>query len=344
MSSAVPAALGGWLRGVLPDRGPFTWERLTAGTSNQTYRLHDESGALILQRPPTVALDSSAHNVERQYRLLAALDDLPVPTPAAVALCTDREILGAPFMVVEAVDGATINDVLPPGAPPAPEAARQIGAAMVDALAAIHAVDWGAVGLGDFGRPEGFLARQVPRWTKHYRRIQVRELPAFDRVAAWLEASRPAEPRATIMHGDFHLTNCLVDFAPGARVEAVIDWEMATIGDPLLDLGGMLVFWGPDRPSEPAMPRLQAVSRVAGAPSRSELAARYAEASGRSVADLDYYMVLAGWKLAAIMESAYANFSRGRAADETARRMERDVPALLDEVAAIAGPATARRR
>jgi aminoglycoside phosphotransferase (APT) family kinase protein len=167
--------------------------------------------------------------------------------------------------------------------------------------------------------------------------VQVRSLPRFDAVGDWLEANRPEEIAPAILHGDFHADNCLLSAAEPVRVTAIIDWEMATIGDPLLDLGLLLAFWGSDRPEAPAMPRVQAFSRVDGAPSRGELAARYAERSGRSVAALHWYMALAFFKLAAIVEGAYAQYLDGRLTSSYAQALGDDVPRLLDEAAGFAG-------
>jgi aminoglycoside phosphotransferase (APT) family kinase protein len=214
---------------------------------------------------------------------------------------------------------------------------RAIGEALVDALAALHTAPWREIGLDEFGRPEGFLERQVSRWRSQYATYAVRDLPLFDPVADWLEANRPQDSEPGILHGDFHLDNCLIGPSPPVRVMAIIDWEMATIGDPLLDLGLVLAFWGPDRPPHPGFPRIQAVSRVSGAPDRHELARRYATRTRRSVDYLPYYLTLAFWKLAAIVEGAYAQYLAGEQDTDYARQLERDVPALLAEAASFAG-------
>jgi aminoglycoside phosphotransferase (APT) family kinase protein len=246
-------------------------------------------------------------------------------------------VIGAPFLLMGLVEGYPLKEELPPEAPPQPQAAREIGEALVDALALLHGVDWQAVGLEGFGRPQGFLERQVPRWTKQYRRVEVRDLPRFDQVGTWLEENRPAENPAAIIHCDFHADNALTAFENPARVTAILDWEMATIGDPMLDVGFLLAFWGDDRPTVPAHHTVQAFSRVPGAPTREELAQRYAERSGRSVEHLDYFMALGFWKLAAIIEGAYAQFVHGEVDSPYARALEHDVPQLLEEAAGFAG-------
>src|SRR5258708_4111512 len=186
-----------------------------------------------------------------------------------------------------------------------------IGNEAVDALAELHTVDWRAAGLGDFGRPENFLERQVPRWRRQYESYKCRELPRFAQVAAWLESHRPPDQPAAILHGDMHLDNSLYD-AHRPLLRAIVDWEMATIGDPLLDVGLLLGFWGP-RPIDPcAMPQVQAITRTPAAPTPAHLTERYARRTGRDVQHIDWYLALALCKLAAIVDGAYAQHLAGR--------------------------------
>jgi aminoglycoside phosphotransferase (APT) family kinase protein len=333
---AVSESLENWLAEALPGRGPFRLQPLSGGNSNETLLLSDEEGGFVLRRPPADAIDASAHSMEREYRILKALENVDVPSPLPVGVSPDDSIDGSPFFVMEAVEGFPLTDELPDGIDPA-RAAAGIGSALMEGLAKLHKVDWRACGLSDFGRPEGFLDRQVPRWSKQYNRIKVRDLPRFDQVGEWLAANLPPEQEPAIMHGDFHLDNTLIAFEPDVHVTAIIDWEMSTIGDPLFDLGISLAFWGPDRPEVMAMPQVQGVSRLPGSPSREELAAHYAEHSGRSVENLNWYMTMAFWKLAAIVEGAYAQHVAGLLDTGYAARLERDVPAMLEEAAGFAG-------
>lgn len=334
MSNLVSPELAAWLEDAAPGRGPFSTERLTTGTSNQTFKLTDPNGSFLLQRPPTISRSQSAHDMARQFRILEALSDEAVPTPRTIGYCSDPSVLGAPFMVVEFVAGFSGNSP-PPG--PDPElTAREVGYAAVDALAAVANLDWRAVGLEGFGRPEGFLERQVGRWEKQYDASRIRDLPLFAELGRWLEDRRPDETDPAILHGDFHLANCLLIDSPIMRVTAIVDWEMATIGDPMLDLGELLLFWGPERPAEPSFADLQRFSRIEGSPTRGELAERYGAATGRSAEALDYYLVLSGWKLVAILEATYAQYRRGDG-NPMGKRMERDIPSLLEELASIAG-------
>jgi aminoglycoside phosphotransferase (APT) family kinase protein len=330
------AALQEWLTERLDGRGPFAVERIGGGNSNETYLLRDPAGPLVLRRPPRHAIDASAHDIFREHRLLTALAPTDVPSVAPIAVCEDPEVIGVPFALVEYVEGHSITDRLPPDSPPPGEAAHQIGCAIVEALARLHAVDWRAAGLGDFGHPEGFLERQVPRWRAQLERVQVRELPHFEAVGDWLEANRPAAGELTVMHGDFHADNCLIAFADPAEVRAIIDWEMATIGDPLIDLGLVLGLWGEEEPAPPRLSGTQAVSRAEGSPARTELAEHYAAVSGRDLTTLPWYAVLALWKLAAVVEGAYANLVLDGDDRAYTRALEDDVPALVRQAMALA--------
>jgi aminoglycoside phosphotransferase (APT) family kinase protein len=325
-----------WLERQASITGPLSAEAVGGGNSNATFLLRGPAGSLILRRPPAAALSGTAHSMAREHRVLQALAGRDVPAPRPVAFCDDPDVTGAPFLVMEHVDGVSITDRLPAGYDPGPAAVGRLGEEMIDGLAALHRLDWQAAGLADFGRPDQFLERQVPRWTRQYESHAVRDLPRFAQLGDWLEKHRPAQWTPGLMHGDFHLDNCL--FSPREpRLLAIIDWELATIGDPLLDVGLALAFWGTRPIDPPAMPSVQGVSRCAGAPDRHQLASRYAERSGRSTDDLAWYMALALWKLAAIVEGAYAQFLDGRLTTEYARRLADDVPRLLEEAAAAAG-------
>jgi aminoglycoside phosphotransferase (APT) family kinase protein len=333
----VAEALAGWLTRHTGTPGPWELARLTGGNSNETSLVRGRGVEYVLRRPPRHALSTSAHSVAREHRLLSALAGTAVPAPAPVALCEDPAVPLAPFLVMAHVPGAvSITEALPPAYAGDPAAPVALADAVVDALAAVHRMDWRAAGLEGFGRPEDFLARQVPRWYGQWRSVARRPLPRMDALAGWLDGHRPADPPPALVHGDFHLDNCLFSTA-GPRLLAVIDWEMATIGAPLLDLGLLLAFWG-ERPVTPcAMPRIQAVSRAPGAPSREHLLARYEQATGTAVTDLPYYQGLAFFKLAAIVEAAYTQHLDGQLQTEYAAALEDDVPALLEEAAATVG-------
>lgn len=331
----VPDALAGWLSRHTGRPGPWRLRPLAGGNSNETLLLSAPQTQYVLRRPPQHALSASAHSVSREYRLLTALATADVPAPAPIALCEDPDVPLAPFLVMEHVaDAVSLTDTLPDGYPP--DALTAIADQLIDALAAVHTMDWRAAGLTGFGRPERFLERQAPRWYGQWQQIARRPLPAMRRLADWLTEHRPPDRPPALMHGDFHLDNCL--FATSSpRLLVVLDWEMGTIGDPLLDLGLALAFWG-KRPLEvPAMPRIQGVSRLPGAPDRSHLLARYEAATGAPVDHPEYYQCLAFFKLAAIVESAYSQHLAGDLDTRYSAALEYDVPALLAEAESIAG-------
>jgi len=288
------------------------------GHSNVTYRVRREGADVILRRPPRPPLPPSAHDVLREARLLRALAPTPARVPRVLAVGDDESVIGAPFYVMERVDGEVITIDLPPALDTVAER-RRIGDELIDALVEVHAVDWLTAGLEGFGKPSGYLERQLRRFGGLWEHNRTREIPAVERVGAWLAEhlpeSDPAQP-ATIVHGDYRLGNTM--FAPRApaRLAAILDWEMATIGDPLADLGYLCMMWSQagdeDRGLREALGR---VTRQAGFPTREELCARYEERSGRSVGDLRWYIVLAVWKSVVFMEGNYKRAVSGTTDD-----------------------------
>ncbi|WP_326567127.1 phosphotransferase family protein [Amycolatopsis rhabdoformis] len=327
-TQALERPLAGWLTAHTGDPGPWALKRLTGGNSNETCLLTGSDTSYVLRRPPSHVLSKSAHSVAREHRLLSALAPTAVRVPKPVALCEDTGVPLAPFLVMEHVGNAvSITDTMP--YPQIETVADEV----VDALAAVHTLDWRAAGLEGFGRPENFLDRQVERWYRQWEGIARRPLSAMPKIATWLDANKPQPSAPALLHGDFHLDNCLFD-AHEPRLKAVIDWEMATIGDPLLDLGLLLALWG-GRGS--AMPAVQGVSRAPGAPPREHLLQRYEQQVGRAIPQIRYYQCLALFKLAAIVEAAWSQYLTGELTSEYAAALEHDVPALLDEALDTAG-------
>jgi aminoglycoside phosphotransferase (APT) family kinase protein len=285
-------------------------EPIGDGHSNVTFAL---STGVVLRRPPRGPLPPSAHDVLREARLLRALESTPVRVPRVLAVCDDTSVIGAPFYVMEKIEGEVLLDSLP--APlDNPEQRRQVADELIEALVELHAVDWTAIGLEGFGKPTGYLERQLRRWTGLWEHNRTRELPAVEQVAEWLGANRPESPPATIVHGDYRLGNAM--FAPTAPAEliAVFDWEMATIGDPLADLGYMMIHWfEPD--DDTGGFNLQSVTQLPGFPTRHELIARYEERSGRSMHALDWYVALALFKAVVFMEGNYKRAVEGSTDD-----------------------------
>jgi aminoglycoside phosphotransferase (APT) family kinase protein len=269
---------------------PITVQPLAGGSSNAMFLVERGAGRWVLRRPAKVAVDRANEGMRREFRLLNALEGTPVPHPGPVALCEDETVLGCVFYLMQQVHG--VHPV------PAPEGLdddvhrRQIVLALVDALAWLHQVDWRAAGLTDLGRPEQFHERQVSRWTRQLASYGGRQLPGIEEVTEWLEKHLPSHFGPTIMHGDYHMLNVLIAPDPPPRIVAILDWETATIGDPLLDLAGFCEVWFG--------------SGKEGGPSRQELIARYSSVRGLEVPpDLTYYEVLYNFRLAVLLEGIY---------------------------------------
>jgi aminoglycoside phosphotransferase (APT) family kinase protein len=275
----------------------------------------------------------------REYRVLAALADTDVPVARPFALCEDPEVNGAPFYVMELCSGLVLNERVPEGYATTPGERRRISLALVDVLARLHRVDFEARGLADFGRPEGYLERQVRRWSQQWEKSKVEELPEIDALIRWLRGALPASPAPTLVHGDYRLGNVALDAADPGRIRAVFDWEMATLGDPLADLGYTLIYWGEEAdPPEERMPgSFQAVTAQPGFLTRAELAAEYARRSGVDVAHVDFYRVLALYKLAVISEGIYARHLQGKTLGRGFENLQRTSVWLARRALALTG-------
>jgi aminoglycoside phosphotransferase (APT) family kinase protein len=307
---------------------PLQVERVLGGHSNETFYItRGASEQWVLRRPPRGPLLPTAHDVLREYRVLKALNTTDVPTPRVLLACDDTGVIGAPFYLMERLHGVVIRTELPSyGQDAAGRAA--ISRALVDSLVALHGVDWQAVGLGDFGRPEGYIERQLRRWTGQLEKSRQRPLPDLDTVTGWLVAHRPVSGPATIVHGDFRLDNVMYAF-DRPEVIAIFDWEMATIGDPLADLGYLLSHWHePGDPEPEFASQAWTVMMQPGFLSRAEIAGYYAQQSGRSVRDMAFYTVLAIWKLAILLEGSYSRHRAGTTDDPFFAQLETGVPAL----------------
>jgi aminoglycoside phosphotransferase (APT) family kinase protein len=292
---------------------PLHAELIAGGRSNLTYFVDDGTHAWVLRRPPLGHVVETAHDMRREYRVLEGLGSTDVPVPAVLAFSDDDSLIGAPFYVMERVEGQilrTRDEV----AALSPAEARACSEVLVDVLARLHSVDYQAVGLGDFGHPDGFLARNVARWGKQWQANKTRELPALDEVARRLEAALPASGPPGIVHGDYRLDNTMLAADDPGRMVAVLDWEMSTLGDPLTDVGLLLVYWGGG--AQLAVLAAQGVGDVPGVLTRDEVVARYAERSGRSVTHLDFYVVFAMYKLAIIVEGIQARYLMGKTLGE----------------------------
>jgi aminoglycoside phosphotransferase (APT) family kinase protein len=285
-------------------------ERLDGGSQNELFSVSRGGERTVLRIPPASADTARVDGLHREVRLLRALKGTDVPHAELVAGEPSGDVLGMPFYLMQAIDGWS-----PVGSWPAPfdrdsEARRGLAFALVDGIARLSRVDWRARGLEGFGRPENFHERQVDRWLAFLGSYRFRELPGLDEAAEWLRAHRPAVYEPGIMHGDYQFANVMYRHGAPAELAAIIDWEMTTVGDPLLDLGWALLGWDGEEPREADF-----YVDVSGMPRRAELLEHYERVSGRSTADIDYYIVLANWKLAIVLEKSYAALVRDRRTD-----------------------------
>jgi aminoglycoside phosphotransferase (APT) family kinase protein len=324
-----PERLSAWLdREGLEPGAELTVARITTGHSNEVFRITRGDRQLILRRPPRTPLSPTAHDMAREFRVLRAFfGRAAVPVPEPVALCTDVDVIGAPFYVMEPVEGVVVRERLPAPLDADPRAPRDCSIALVDALAGIHAFDWRAGGLDGFGKPDGYLERQVPRWLGQLERYKTRSLPDVDEAGTWLGAHTPPMQAPAVIHGDYKLDNVM--FAPRSPAElvAVVDWEQSTIGDPLVDLGWMIGLWI-ESGERPSLAGASPFAPGADVPTRKELVERYAQQTGRDLENLSFYCVLGLFKLACVMEGSYARFKAGTSDDAYFAALEAGVPAL----------------
>jgi aminoglycoside phosphotransferase (APT) family kinase protein len=306
-----------WLADNVPGidvSGEWAPEIIAGGLSNITYRLPLPSGTLILRRPPVGHLLPRAHDVGREYRVLAALAGTPVPVPEPLAFCADPGVIGVPFYVMREVAGEVLRSRADTGRLTAAERSA-VARQLASTLAALHAVDPAAVGLGGFGRPGGYCVRQLATWGAQWDRSRTRDLPDMIRLLAALAKRAPQDSASGSVHGDYRLDNVIVDLTGGPRIRAVLDWELSTLGDPLADLGTTLAYWHDegDRERE-QIPVAAGVTAWPGFPTAAEFAACYAAASGREPRDLSFYLALGTMKLAVILEGVHARYLAGQAA------------------------------
>lgn len=314
-------ALAAYLPRSLPAaEGPLEAELISGGRSNLTYYIRSRASEQewVLRRPPLGHVLPTAHDMAREYRVISALAGTGVPVPKTYLLCEDASIIGAPFYVMERVNGVVVHRELPPGFAPRPEDRRRMCEAFVEALARLHAVDADAVGLGDFGRPQGFMERQVRRWGEQWERSKTFESPEVEELRRRLGAALPDSPAPTIVHGDYRLENMIFAERRPDTILALLDWEMATLGDPLADLGYALAYWvqAGDAELRQQVLDMGRVSMGAGFMTREELAEAYERRSGRSVAGIDFYFCFALYKLTVIVQGIVARNLAGETRGE----------------------------
>jgi len=313
--------------------GDGRWRALDAaliagGKSNLTFELTSAAGALILRRPPSGELLPSAHDMGREARIQRALEGTSVPVPKIVLTEPGGDLLGVPFYVMEKVPGHVIRDELPDGYAQTPAEKLAMTDALVDVLADLHGVDADAIGLGDYGRPHGYLERQLRRWNGQWEKSKTHEVKAVDELGARLATLRPESQRSSIVHGDYRLDNCLMAPADPARVAAVLDWELSTLGDPLTDLGLLLFYWREPGEDKPAL--TPAVTRNPGFPGRAHLVERYARRTGAQLDDMAFYEAFAYFKFAVIAQGIAARVAAGSMAGQDFGNLDEEVTKIAE--------------
>lgn len=326
-------AVTDWYREHVPGTTPpLSFELIAGGHSNLTFRVTDAEGrATVLRRPPLGQVLASAHDMGREHRIIAALSDTQIPVPPALGYEPGQDVNGAPFYVMDFVDGHVLRDQASVEAF-GPAARARTGDSLIDVLAAIHRVDPDAVGLGELGRKDGYIERQLKRWYGQWNKSKTRDLDDIDRVHDALSANIPDAGQATIVHGDYRLDNCMVD-ADG-EVVAVLDWELCTLGDPLADVGLLMVYWSEAGDDGPA---LTAPTKADGMRTRQQLLDRYEDVAGRDLSDIDFYVAFGHWKLACIVEGVYARYVGG----SMGSRDDGDFDVFARQVEAMAAQAAA---
>lgn len=310
-----------------PGTGPVQVTKIGQGRSNLTFRVERGGTAWVLRRPPMGELPETAHDMMREFRVLSALHGTQVRVPRPAAACPDPTVIGVPFYLMEEVRGVVIRESEPDSY--TEEDRHRVGLETIDALAELHTADFAAAGLGDLGKADGYTARQVERWSRQWGFMKTRELDDIEVVRAWLEEHCPAAYPHAIVHGDYKLDNVVFSADPPARLLAILDWEMATLGDPLADVGYLMNFW--PEPGDPTIYGLPQPTQKPGFPTKAELLARYEERTGYAMTDLAFYRTLALWKLAILLEGLYKRFKAGKADSDWFAVLEQVVPAMATQ-------------
>lgn len=324
-----PQGLTRFLERSLPEfSGPFEITRTGEGQSCLTFLVSGDGWEFVLRRPPRGDLPPTAFDVTREYRVMSALFGAgsPVPVPRPLILCEDPEVIGAKFYLMERVEGVVVRRELPDLLSSVTERSR-VSEDLIDTLAKLHAVDYQAVGLADFGKPAGYLERQLRRMNQLWELAKFREIPEIEKVGAWLTENLPQQGESSIIHGDYKLDNVILAPGPPARIIAVVDWEMSTLGDPLADLGWILYFWRDPDDGTFGLAS-STVTHEEGFYRRRDILQKYAEKTGRDVGEILWYVALGGWKIAIIMEGSYRRFRSGIGDHPTFAALEQGVIAL----------------
>jgi len=323
------ARLSAYLSRHFDGSGPVAVEQFPSGHSNLTYRLTWGGRELVLRQPPFGSQVKSAHDMGREYRVLSRLHETYSVAPKVILYCDDLSVLDAPFYVMEPIRGIILRRELPPGLPLSPAMARQLSEAFLDNLQRLHSLDYDQIGLGDLGKPEGYLERQVTRWIERYHHSATHELPEVERISAWLTHHVPASSDSTLIHNDYKYDNVVLDSNDITKIVGVLDWEMCTLGDPLSDLGTTLAYWTDASDPDEMQEICSAPTTIPGTLTRAELAQRYAAATGRRIHDMVFYLTLARFKVAVIIQQIYYRYAHGLTHDERFASMPHRIAILM---------------
>lgn len=311
------------------ETGTFNVQQFPSGHSNLTYSVQLGDRKLVLRRPPFGSKVKSAHDMGREFRVLSKLHAVYPPAPEVLLYCEDVSVLGAPFYVMEPISGMILRRDLPKGFLFTPDTARKVCESFVDNLARLHSIDYAAIGLGDFGKPAGYLERQVRGWIERYYGSKTHEIPEVEKISGWMQKNLPAPGDATLIHNDYKFDNVVLDCADLSKIIGVLDWEMCTVGDSLSDLGTALAYWVEADDTDELQKLRWGPTDYPGSMTRNEVVQRYAQATGRDASNLVFYLVFARFKLAVIVQQIYYRYHLGLTKDARFAAMLEAVQILL---------------
>ncbi len=323
------ASLRAYLREHLPDAGDFTVQQFRGGHANLTYLLRFADRELVLRRPPLGPVAPKSHDMVREYRALKALAPLYPPAPRPILLCEDTSVIGAVFFLMERRRGIVVRATWPSDLPDDPNLRRRMSEALIDALAELHLIDVTRPEIAALGKPEGFVQRQVSGWYDRWQRAKTRDIPVMDELCTWLAERIPPPAGTSVLHNDWKLDNAMFSAEDPGRLVAIFDWDMTTLGDPLVDLGTLLGYWGEAGDTSPRGTGGN-VTTLPGFLTRRELAERYAQRTGFDVSNLPFYETFALFKTAVVLEQIYVRYVRGQTKDERFAALGAYVPTLAD--------------
>jgi aminoglycoside phosphotransferase (APT) family kinase protein len=317
------------LRHFPASKGPLAAEQFPSGHSNLTYLVRLGNQEMVLRRPPFGSKVKTAHDMGRECRVLSKLHSAYPEAPRVMLFCDDKSILGSPFYLTEPVRGIILRKDPPEGLNFSPDVARRLSESFIDNLARLHGLDYTAIGLGDLGKPQGYLERQVHGWIDRYHGSQTRDLPEVERIAAWLTERMPQMKEATLIHNDYKYDNMILDPDDVTKIISVLDWEMCTIGDPLSDLGTALAYWVDAQDSDELQQVRWCPSNYPGSLTRAQLVESYALATGRDVSSMEFYLSFARFKVAVILQQIYYRYHQGLTQDQRFASLPRKIETLL---------------